>query len=70
MPAKVLQKIVNTAFPGRRAVDLQPLTDGYRNANFRSAIFMTCGPPPNSSAYFALSTSLAIVASCMFDVPS
>jgi aminoglycoside phosphotransferase (APT) family kinase protein len=31
----VLQKIVETAFPGHSVVEVQPLTDGFRNANFR-----------------------------------
>lgn len=35
VPQNVLQKIVETAFKGCSAVDVQPLIDGYRNANFR-----------------------------------
>jgi aminoglycoside phosphotransferase (APT) family kinase protein len=35
VPRKVLQKIVETAFPGHSVVEVQPLTDGFRNANFR-----------------------------------
>ncbi len=31
----VLQKVVETALPGCSAADVQPLTDGFRNANFR-----------------------------------
>lgn len=35
LPADVLKKIVEAAFPRHTAVDLQPLLEGYRNANFR-----------------------------------
>ena len=35
LPRNVLQKIVETAFPGHNAIEAQPLTDGFRNANFR-----------------------------------
>src|SRR5262245_18842756 len=35
LPRNVLQKIVETAFPGHSVVEVQPLTDGFRNANFR-----------------------------------
>jgi len=35
LPLNVLQKIVETALKGCSAVDVQPLTDGFRNANFR-----------------------------------
>lgn len=34
MPAAVLEKVVQVALPGRRVTDVQPLTDGLRNANF------------------------------------
>jgi aminoglycoside phosphotransferase (APT) family kinase protein len=33
--AHVVERIVQTAFPRRRCVDVQPLGDGLRNANFR-----------------------------------
>lgn len=35
VPLNVLQKIVETAFKGCTVVDVQPFTDGFRNANFR-----------------------------------
>lgn len=35
LPARVLEDIVGTAFPRCRLVDVQPLADGFRNANFR-----------------------------------
>ncbi len=35
LPAPILERIVHTAFPRRRVVDLQPLADGLRNANFK-----------------------------------
>ncbi len=35
LPRHVLKRIVKTAFPRRRCVDVQPLGDGLRNANFR-----------------------------------
>jgi aminoglycoside phosphotransferase (APT) family kinase protein len=35
LAAHVLDKVVHTALPGRRVVDVHPLTDGFRNANFR-----------------------------------
>ncbi len=35
VPPNVLRKIIETAFKGCNAVDVQPLTDGFRNANFR-----------------------------------
>jgi aminoglycoside phosphotransferase (APT) family kinase protein len=35
LPAPVLQRIVDTAFPRRRVVEMQPLTGGLRNANFK-----------------------------------
>jgi len=31
----ILRRILETAFPGCSAVDVQPLADGFRNANFR-----------------------------------
>jgi aminoglycoside phosphotransferase (APT) family kinase protein len=35
LAADVLERIIKTALPGRRAVDAQPLADGWRNANFK-----------------------------------
>ena len=35
LSAPVLERIVDTAFPVRRVVEMQPLTDGLRNANFK-----------------------------------
>jgi hypothetical protein len=35
LSAPVLQRIVDAAFPCRRVVEIQPLTEGLRNANFR-----------------------------------
>lgn len=35
LPANAFEKIVATAFPGHTAVDIRPLADGFRNANFR-----------------------------------
>ena len=35
LPAHVLEDIVGTAFPRCRLVDVLPLADGFRNANFR-----------------------------------
>jgi aminoglycoside phosphotransferase (APT) family kinase protein len=35
LSAPVLQRIVDTAFPRRRVVEIQPLTEGLRNANFK-----------------------------------
>jgi aminoglycoside phosphotransferase (APT) family kinase protein len=35
LPVPVLERMVQTAFPHRRIVQAQPLTDGFRNANFR-----------------------------------
>jgi len=35
LPARVLEGIVGTAFPRCQVVNVQPLTDGFRNANFR-----------------------------------
>jgi aminoglycoside phosphotransferase (APT) family kinase protein len=34
-PASVVERIVDCALPGSRVVDLRPLSDGLRNANFR-----------------------------------
>jgi aminoglycoside phosphotransferase (APT) family kinase protein len=31
----VLDRVVQTALPGRRVIEVHPLTDGFRNANFR-----------------------------------
>lgn len=38
LPATVLDRIVETAFPGRRVLACEPLGDGYRNANFKLLI--------------------------------
>ena len=35
LPAPVLERMVQSAFPGRRVVDMQALDDGWRNANFK-----------------------------------
>jgi aminoglycoside phosphotransferase (APT) family kinase protein len=35
LPAPILERIVNSAFPGSRALSIEPLGDGKRNANFR-----------------------------------
>jgi aminoglycoside phosphotransferase (APT) family kinase protein len=35
LPHALLERIVDSAFPGHRVVDLQPFPDGLRNANFR-----------------------------------
>ena len=35
LSAPVLQRIVDTAFPRRRVVEIQPLAEGLRNANFK-----------------------------------
>ena len=35
LPAVVLEQIIETAFPRCKVVDVQPLADGWRNANFR-----------------------------------
>lgn len=35
LPGHVLEKIVQVALPGRGVVDIRPLTDGLRNANFK-----------------------------------
>jgi aminoglycoside phosphotransferase (APT) family kinase protein len=33
--ASVLERILASALPGRRVIEMQPLTDGFRNANFK-----------------------------------
>jgi aminoglycoside phosphotransferase (APT) family kinase protein len=38
VPAPILERIVHTAFPGRRVRSIQPLGDGLRNANFKLAL--------------------------------
>ena len=35
LPAPVLERIAQTAFPGRRVLESEPLGDGLRNANFK-----------------------------------
>jgi aminoglycoside phosphotransferase (APT) family kinase protein len=35
LSAPVLERIVDTAFPGRRVIEMQPLAEGLRNANFK-----------------------------------
>jgi aminoglycoside phosphotransferase (APT) family kinase protein len=35
LPAGLLERVVHTAFPHSRVLDVQPLADGWRNANFR-----------------------------------
>jgi aminoglycoside phosphotransferase (APT) family kinase protein len=35
IPASTLDRILGSALPGRRVLELQPLTDGVRNANFK-----------------------------------
>jgi hypothetical protein len=35
LPPETLDRIVHTAFPRCRVVDMQPLGDGLRNANFK-----------------------------------
>jgi aminoglycoside phosphotransferase (APT) family kinase protein len=35
LPAPVLERIVDTAFPRRRVIEMQPLDQGLRNANFK-----------------------------------
>jgi hypothetical protein len=35
LPAPVVDRIVHTAFPGCRVIEIQPLSDGLRNANFK-----------------------------------
>ncbi len=35
LPASILQRIVSIAFPGCSVIDMQPLSDGLRNANFK-----------------------------------
>lgn len=42
LPATVLEKIVRMALPGREVIDVQPLGDGLRNANFKIEL----GPTP------------------------
>ncbi len=38
LPAETLERIIRTAFPGRRAVSAEALTGGLRNANFKVAL--------------------------------
>jgi Ser/Thr protein kinase RdoA (MazF antagonist) len=35
LPPEILDRMVRTAFPRRRVVEMQPLGDGLRNANFK-----------------------------------
>jgi fructokinase len=44
LSAPVLQRIVDTAFPRRRVVEMQPLTEGLRNANFKLRLDSTPEP--------------------------
>jgi len=42
LPSQLLEPIVQTAFPRAHVVDSQPLTDGWRNANFK--LRLDCTP--------------------------
>ena len=44
LPAPFLERIVHTAFPHCRVVNVQPLADGLRNANFK--LQLDCTPEP------------------------
>jgi len=44
LPADVLDRIVNTAFPGSRVVSCEPLAAGLRNANFKLGLDNGPGP--------------------------
>ncbi len=44
LPLQLLQRIVQTVFPRAHVIDTQPLTDGWRNANFR--LRLDCTPEP------------------------
>ncbi|MGA7080484.1 MAG: phosphotransferase [Terriglobales bacterium] len=44
LPLQLLERIVQTAFPRAHVVDAQPLTDGWRNANFK--LRLDCTPEP------------------------
>src|SRR3981081_48635 len=35
LPPEVVERLVHTAFPRGRVLEIQPLTDGLRNSNFR-----------------------------------
>ena len=35
LPPQILQRVVKLAFPNSSPLDVQPLTEGFRNANFR-----------------------------------
>lgn len=35
LPVPVMERLVRTAFPRSRVIEVQPLTDGFRNANFK-----------------------------------
>ncbi len=35
LPAPALKRIVHTAFPRCRVIEIEPLADGLRNANFK-----------------------------------
>jgi len=44
LPAAALERMVHAAFPGGRAIDVQPLGDGLRNANFKLRIDSAAEP--------------------------
>lgn len=44
LPLQLLERIVQMAFPRAHVVDVQPLTDGWRNANFK--LRLDCTPEP------------------------
>src|SRR5208282_3291308 len=44
LPLPLLEQIVHTAFPRAHVVGVQPLTDGWRNANFK--LRLDCTPEP------------------------
>jgi|SRR5208282_689486 len=44
LPLQLLERIVQTAFPRAHVIDTTPLTDGWRNANFK--LRLDCTPQP------------------------
>jgi aminoglycoside phosphotransferase (APT) family kinase protein len=44
MPTRLLERMVQTAFPRCHVVEAQPLPDGWRNANFK--LRLDCAPEP------------------------
>jgi hypothetical protein len=44
LPANWAQRILQSAVPGSRVVDSEPLADGFRNSNFKLTLDSTAEP--------------------------